>query len=265
METISTSFNVRRKRFALRKTLRVRADSTDLFQARPFAHDQVVGDGVLHLGHDRQLVLEHQIVVSVDRALDGVLDWQDPVGRLTLFDRREHVIERRARHWIGRWVELQRGGFAVRSGNPLIRNPHGSVGYKTEGGGGEPSGDGSLLLSGAHVHVVQGSDKETRPNNAAVYPERVLLLHFDRLCREPVDGVLTPPEFVGVSPVAEVLERLSRRVSAPDSIGRFKPLGLDNFAPVDVEFIQSLGFDTPSRIGAAGTKPCSTPVPAASA
>ena len=69
-------------------------------------------------------------------------------------------------------------------------------------------------------------------------PERVLLLNFNRLCREPIDVFRTLLNFVGVEPVAEVLECLSRRVSAPASIGRFKSFSLDAFEPVDVEFVR---------------------------
>lgn len=76
------------------------------------------------------------------------------------------------------------------------------------------------------------------------YPERILLLSFDRLCREPEKVLRSLLEFVHVEPTAAVLERLSRGVTSPPGMGRFKPHGLAGFDPADVRFVRALGFDT---------------------
>jgi hypothetical protein len=83
---------------ALRQRLRVREHALDLAQLDAGQCQQVVHDRQLGLGDDRQIVLEHQIVVAMDAAADRVLDRQQSVRRVSGGHGREHVFEPIARH-----------------------------------------------------------------------------------------------------------------------------------------------------------------------
>lgn len=74
--------------------------------------------------------------------------------------------------------------------------------------------------------------------------ERFLLLNYDRLCADPVQGLRTLVGFLGLSPEPDRLQRLVALAHPPASLGRFKRHGLDCFDPADVAFVAGLGFDT---------------------
>src|SRR5688572_27173978 len=80
----------------------------------------------LGFGHDRQVVLEQQIVVAMDAAADRVLDGQQAMRRPSLTDRSEHVLELLARDGLDPRPRALRSHLAVRAGCPLKRDSHGS-------------------------------------------------------------------------------------------------------------------------------------------
>lgn len=79
---------------------------------------------------------------------------------------------------------------------------------------------------------------------ASANPERILLLNFDQLCRQPIEVWRDVLAFVDVEAVGEVLENLARGISPPAGMGRFKSLALEDVDPADVDYVRSLGFDT---------------------
>lgn len=74
-------------------------------------------------------------------------------------------------------------------------------------------------------------------------PDRVLLLSFDALCRDPRPSLEALLAFVGIDPAPSVLTPLMALVEAPGSIGRFKPRDLGTFDASDVEYVRTQGFD----------------------
>jgi len=74
--------------------------------------------------------------------------------------------------------------------------------------------------------------------------ERFLLLNYDRLCADPVEGLRDLVGFLGLTPVEERLQRLAALARPPNSLGRYKQFGLACFDPDDVAFVARLGFDT---------------------
>jgi len=78
---------------------------------------------------------------------------------------------------------------------------------------------------------------------ARIRPGRILLLNYDRLCRDPSRALGSLLQFLDLRR-NDSEEYLARRVVPPPSIGRFKAASLDAFEPADVDFVRSLGFDT---------------------
>ena len=114
----------RQKSFALRQPLRMRVHLLDVRELRPRKREQVVRHLQQHLGHDRQLVLEQQVVVAVDAAANRVLDRQNAVGCLAAFDGGKHLVEALARHSRRVRTESQCRRFAIRARFALIGNFH---------------------------------------------------------------------------------------------------------------------------------------------
>ena len=81
-------------------------------------------DGELHLRHDRQLVLDEQVVVAVDAAADRVLERQAAVRRLARGDGVEGLLEAAARHQRRVVRHAPGGGFAEGTRFSLIRDLH---------------------------------------------------------------------------------------------------------------------------------------------
>jgi hypothetical protein len=75
-------------------------------------------------------------------------------------------------------------------------------------------------------------------------PGRFLWLDYDRFCSAPEEGLRTLVSFLGASVTASGESSLLKLVRVPDSIGRFRAHGLRIFDPADVEYVESLGFDT---------------------
>jgi hypothetical protein len=75
-------------------------------------------------------------------------------------------------------------------------------------------------------------------------PGRFLWLDYDRFCSAPEQGLRTLMSFLAVNVAASAESALLELVRVPDSIGRFRAHGLQMFDPDDVEYVESLGFDT---------------------
>jgi len=109
---------------ALRERLWVRVHDREILEARSRPDQEAVVHRDLHFTDDRQLVLDEQIVVPMDASPDRVLHRQDPPGRASLGDRREHVFKAAARHHNGLRCKPQGRRFAVSAGFSLERNTH---------------------------------------------------------------------------------------------------------------------------------------------
>ena len=68
----------------MRQRLRMRAHPPDLRQLGARQRREMVHHLQLGLGHDRQILLEQQVVVAVDAAADRVLDRQQAMRRPSL-------------------------------------------------------------------------------------------------------------------------------------------------------------------------------------
>ncbi len=74
-------------------------------------------------------------------------------------------------------------------------------------------------------------------------PGRYLLLSFDAFCTAPHEGLRLLLEFLGLTVDAETEASLISLVRRPNTIGRFKQYDVQLFDPVDVAYVESLGFD----------------------
>jgi hypothetical protein len=71
------------------------------------------------------------------------------------------------------------------------------------------------------------------------HPDRVLIVSFDQLCRDP--DLVFPRlfEFADIDPTTELMKRASAGVKAPSSIGRHLNEDLSVFDPADLAFVDS--------------------------
>ena len=102
--------------------------------------------------------------------------------------------------------------------------------------------------------VLEDANLEITPNTSLRYwcfvhrriaelkarcPDRVLIVSFDQLCRDP--GLVFPRifEFSNIEPTGELMDRASSGVKAPSSIGRHLNEDLSVFDPDDMAFVES--------------------------
>jgi hypothetical protein len=74
------------------------------------------------------------------------------------------------------------------------------------------------------------------------WPDRIFLLDYDRLCREPGPHLSALLAFIGIVPDPRRLRVLIDLVHPPPSIGRYRAHGLDAFDAADVDCVAELGF-----------------------
>jgi hypothetical protein len=74
--------------------------------------------------------------------------------------------------------------------------------------------------------------------------DRFLMLDYDRLCREPEEGLDAFLRFLGARPEAETRARLLASIRVPESAGRYRRHPRGDFDAEDVAFARDLGFDT---------------------
>ena len=113
-----------------------------------------------------------------------------------------------------------------------------------------------LRLWGAHFI---GANHEVTPHFSLKYWHRVhrrvldlcesmgsrfLFLNYDNLCLDPIDGMKKIVEFLGLEVTDSRISNLSRLVTVPNSINRFKQYGLHMFDDDDIAFVKQLGFET---------------------
>jgi hypothetical protein len=78
--------------------------------------------------------------------------------------------------------------------------------------------------------------------------KRFLLLYFDALCTNPLEGIDALIDFIGLDAGTVDREQLSRIVIPPASLGRYKTHNLRIFDRADLDEVRKLGFriDTPT-------------------
>ena len=103
----------------------MRIHAPDVIESDIGRRDQIVHDAHARLAADRQIGIEQQIVIAVNRPRETVLDRRDATVRLPRSDRGEHLVERMARH-AGhlRPEETAGGGFTECACFTLIRDLH---------------------------------------------------------------------------------------------------------------------------------------------
>ena len=109
---------------------------------------------------------------------------------------------------------------------------------------------GDLLLEG---------DIEPTPRNAlrywvasykricgdrALLGDRLYLLDFDSLCKNPIEQLKHLNKFLDVEVSHDILEAIARAIIVPDSTGRYQYQDCSQLCPEDVDFVRSLDFDT---------------------
>jgi hypothetical protein len=77
--------------------------------------------------------------------------------------------------------------------------------------------------------------------------DKVLVLNFDRVCREPAQELHNMVDFLGIEVAEEQFEQAKKIPVTPESSGRFRKVGSfdrKNFQADDLEFLESLGFSS---------------------
>ena len=146
-----------------------------------------------HLGHDRQLVLQQQIVVAVDAAADRVLDRQDAVRGFAVVDGGKHVLEVGARNCLRVRAEPQRRRFAVRPRFALIRNAHNTA--------------SSFELPASSYELAAKKKATIRPADDGLDSRSARLRTQPYLIRSEWTGIITVP--VTVTTTVKALRRRS--------------------------------------------------------
>ena len=77
---------------------------------------------------------------------------------------------------------------------------------------------------------------------AETLKERFLFLRFEDLCNDPAEQIACLLEFLDIPANNVNLSDLCKLVIPPDSIGRFRQHDIARFDPVEVEYVNSLGF-----------------------
>lgn len=77
---------------------------------------------------------------------------------------------------------------------------------------------------------------------AQASPERVLMLRFEDLCRDPAPEIERLLTFIGLEPADKLIASLVALVEPPTTMMRYRAVGLDAFEPEDVAFVRELGF-----------------------
>jgi len=76
------------------------------------------------------------------------------------------------------------------------------------------------------------------------FPDRVLLVDFDRFCREPVPAIHEILRFCGRAVHDAVIDRFASGVYAPESVGRFRTTPTSDLNPADIDYVAGLGYPT---------------------
>lgn len=81
----------------------------------------------------------------------------------------------------------------------------------------------------------------------ALLGNRLYILDFDLLCRNPVEQIEQLNRFLGLDVDDGNLEAVARTIVIPDSTGRYRDHDCGQLCSEDVEFVRALGFDVPEE------------------
>ena len=73
--------------------------------------------------------------------------------------------------------------------------------------------------------------------------DRLCILNFDALCREPAVQITMLNQFLGLDVADEQMQAVADSISPPNSIGRHRRHDCSELNRADVEFVRNLGFD----------------------
>ena len=73
-------------------------------------------------------------------------------------------------------------------------------------------------------------------------PERFMLVRFDEMCTSPGNTVERLVNFLGLGAERIDIEKYSKRVNEPESIGRYRQHDVTVFTPEQIDAVRALGF-----------------------
>lgn len=73
--------------------------------------------------------------------------------------------------------------------------------------------------------------------------DNILIIHFEDLCFNPLEGIRKIAGFLGVGLNGEQIEELAKLPVMPHTSGRYKKFPLKNFDPDDLLLLEKMGFD----------------------
>jgi hypothetical protein len=82
-------------------------------------------------------------------------------------------------------------------------------------------------------------------SNRALLDNRLYILDFDLLCRNPVEQIEKLNRFLDMDVDSDELEAVAKTIVLPDSTGRYRDQDCRQLCSEDVEFVRALGFDVP--------------------
>ena len=83
--------------------------------------------------------------------------------------------------------------------------------------------------------------------NRALLDNRLYILDFDLLCRNPAQQIDKLNQFLGLDVNVDDLEAAASTIVIPDSTGRYRDQDCRQLCSEDVEFVRRLGFDVPEK------------------
>lgn len=72
------------------------------------------------------------------------------------------------------------------------------------------------------------------------YPDTTLLINYEDLCFQPKISLRALCAFLNISTDEQTITKLSSKIKAPNSIGRYKQFGLDIFDESDIAFLDTI-------------------------
>ena len=84
-------------------------------------------------------------------------------------------------------------------------------------------------------------------SNRALLDNRLYILDFDLLCKNPVQQIGKLNQFLGLDVDIDDLEAAARSIVIPDSTGRYRDQDCRQLCSEDVDFVRALGFDVPEE------------------
>ncbi|MEP5567944.1 MAG: sulfotransferase [Halioglobus sp.] len=79
-------------------------------------------------------------------------------------------------------------------------------------------------------------------DEASKLGDRIHILNYDRLCREPLLQLKQLKSFVGIDVDPVYLSELAATIKAPETLGRYREHDCSQFDSEDIEFVRQMGF-----------------------